>query len=171
MNSEFKVFGPYDHIKVMNFLPHRYPFAFVDKIKEVRVPMVDGTLQAVGTRVIGQKNATINENYFTGHFPTVPITPGVIILETMAQVASFCLVPWVKVDEQLHVEGKFEIRLAGIDNARFRRPFIPGDCMMITCDLVKQRKSLWGFHCKAEVDGAAVAECDILASLDIEVIP
>ena len=74
MSKELKKFGPYDHLQVMNFLPHRFPFLFVDKILAVEVPIgPDSKIQQVGTKVVGIKNATINEPYFTGHFPGVPL--------------------------------------------------------------------------------------------------
>ncbi|MGZ3652355.1 MAG: 3-hydroxyacyl-ACP dehydratase FabZ [Bdellovibrionota bacterium] len=168
-NTDGKRFGPYDHIKVMNYLPHRQPFLFVDKILEVTVPFgPDGKIQQVGTRVVGVKNATINEPYFTGHFPTFPITPGVIMIETMAQMASFAIMPWLKVTDDLKILSKFDLRLAGVDSTRFRRPFVPGDTMVITVDTVKQRGPIWGFKCKGEVEGQLVVESDILASAMVE---
>lgn len=166
--SEIKKFGPYHHLQVMNFLPHRYPFLFVDRILEVKVPMNGSKLVEVGTQIIGLKNATINEPYFTGHFPEMPITPGVILIETMAQVSSFAMVPWVKTDAEMHVLNKFDLRLAGVDSARFRKPVLPGDSITIKSEVVKQRGPIWGFKCTAEVDGQVAAEAEILASVQLE---
>jgi 3-hydroxyacyl-[acyl-carrier-protein] dehydratase len=164
-----KLFGPFDHLQVMNFLPHRYPFLFVDKILEMSVPIgSDGKITQVGTKVVGLKNATINEPYFTGHFPTMPITPGVIMIETMAQISSFAIMPWLNVDKDMRITSRFDLRLAGVDNTRFRRPFCPGDSLKITVEVVKYRAPIWGFKCKGEIDGKVVVESDILASAMVE---
>lgn len=167
--ANVKRYGPYDHLQVMNYLPHRYPFLFVDKILEMTVPYgADGKITQVGTKVVGQKNATINEPYFTGHFPTMPITPGVIMIETMAQISSFAIMPWLNVDDKMRITSKFDLRLAGVDNTRFRRPFCPGDSLVITVEVVKFRAPIWGFKCKGEIDGKVVVESDILASAMVE---
>lgn len=164
-----KTFGPFDQAQVQSYLPHRYPFLFVDKILGVEVPLAaNGELSPVGTKVRGQKNATINEPYFTGHFPGMPITPGVVLIETMAQIASFAVLPWVKLDEKMHPLQNFDLRLAGVDAARFRRPFVPGDSMIVTCEVIKHRGPIWGFRCTGEVDGNLVVECEILASVTVE---
>ena len=125
-------------------------------------------MKPVGSTVIGIKCATINEPYFTGHFPGLPITPGVVLLETIAQISSFALLPWVKTDASMHVLSKFELRLAGIDSARFRRPFLPGDTLKVTTEVIKQRGPLWGFKAVGEVEGHLVVETEILASVSLE---
>lgn len=164
--TETKSYGPYDILKIMNYLPHRFPFLLVDKILEMKVPVGNnGELIAVGTKVVGVKNATMNEPYFTGHFPKTPITPGVIILEVIAQVSSFAVSPWVKLDKDMNVLAPFEIRLAGVDNARFRRPFMPGDTLKVTTEVTKHRGNLWGFKCIGEIEDQLAAECEILASV------
>lgn len=168
MSTEIKNLGPFDHQKVMNYLPHRYPFLFVDRILEMRVPYEGGKPQAVGIKVVGLKNATINEPYFTGHFPGMPITPGVIMIETMAQVASFTILPFLKTDNELRIQSKFELRLAGVDNTRFRRPFCPGDSLKVSVEVVKHRGVIWSFKCKGEVEGQLVVESDILASAVVD---
>lgn len=166
---ERKKFGPFDHIQVRNYLPHRYPFFFVDRILDMEVPVAEGgKFVHVGTKIVGLKNATINEPYFSGHFPEFPITPGVVMIETMAQVASFGVLPWLEVDEKLHIKSPFDLRLAGVDNTRFRRPFLPGDSLVVTAECVKHRGPVWGFRCKGEVDGQLVVEGDILASVNLE---
>lgn len=169
MSTEVKRFGPFGHIQVLNYLPHRYPFLFVDKILSVTSPVgPDGKLQQVGTKVVGVKNATMNEPYFVGHFPTFPITPGVVLIETMAQMASFGILPFLKVDENLKILSKFDLRLAGVDNTRFRRPFLPGESITMTIECVRQRGPIWGFQCKGEVDGQVAVESEILASAVVE---
>jgi 3-hydroxymyristoyl/3-hydroxydecanoyl-(acyl carrier protein) dehydratase len=86
----------------------------------------------------------------------------------MAQMASFAILPFLRVDENLHIKSKFDLRLAGVDNTRFRKPFIPGDRLTITVDTVKQRGPIWGFKCTGEIDGQVVVESDILASAVVE---
>lgn len=164
---EVKKFGPYDHQQVRSYLPHRYPFLFVDKILGLEVPVNGGKLMELGTKVMGLKNATINEPYFTGHFPQLPITPGVILVETMAQVASFAVLPWVKTNDQLKVLSRFDLRLAGVDNTRFRRPFVPGDSLVVTMEVTKHRGPIWAFKGRGEVDGQLVVESEILASVTL----
>lgn len=167
--SNIKQYGPFDNRQVMSYLPHRPPFLFVDKILSVTTPLgADGKPQQVGTKVIGLKNATINEPYFVGHFPNYPITPGVVLIETMAQVSSFAILPFLRVDENLRIVSKFDLRLAGVDNTRFRRPFVPGETILITVEAVKQRGPIWSFKCKGEIEGQTVVESDILASAAVE---
>jgi 3-hydroxyacyl-[acyl-carrier-protein] dehydratase len=168
MSQEIKKFGPFDHVKVMNYLPHRYPFLFVDKILGIEVPVgAGGKLEQMGTKVIGQKNATINEPYFSGHFPSLPITPGVIMIETMAQIASFGIYPWLKTDDSMKILGRFDLRLAGVDGIRFRRPFFPGDSLIVTMQVIKHRGPIWVFNGRGEVDGHVVVEGEIMASVDL----
>lgn len=161
-----KRYGPFDTVQVLQFLPHRYPFLFVDKIVEITTGGDGDKIAQLGTIVRGIKTATINEPYFTGHFPNMPITPGVIQVETMAQVACFALYPWVTSgDPMMNRDNGYELRLAGVDSARFRKPVVPGDVMHITAEVKKYRAPIWGFHCQVEVDGGIAAECDLLASI------
>lgn len=158
----------FDAKAVFDFLPHRYPFLFVDRIESVDLVFNDkGDLKEVGTSSVGIKAVTVNEPYFVGHFPGQPITPGVILIETMAQVASFCLYPWVAGPGNENV--RYEMRLAGVDSARFRKPAVPGDLLRIKTEVIKYRKPLWGFGCEitSAIDNSAVAECQFLASIDI----
>jgi 3-hydroxyacyl-[acyl-carrier-protein] dehydratase len=168
MSQEFRKFGPFDHLQVRSYLPHRFPFLFVDRILDMQVPVsAEGELQHLGTKIVGLKNATINEPYFAGHFPELPITPGVIMIECMAQVASFAVLPWVKIDEKMRVLSKFDLRLAGVDAARFRRPFVPGDALIVTVEVTKKKGPIWAFRCKGEVENQLVVECEILASVTV----
>ncbi len=135
--------------EIQKLLPHRYPFALVDRIIDY-VP---------GKRAVGIKNVTINEPYFQGHFPGRPIMPGVLIVEAMAQVGGIVM---TQVPE---LEGGLFL-FAGIDKVRFRRQVVPGDQLLMTVELlwVKQRR-FGKMQSKAEVDGQLAAEGELMFSL------
>eukprot|EP01013_Petalomonas_cantuscygni_P004597 TRINITY_DN14999_c0_g1_i1.p1 TRINITY_DN14999_c0_g1~~TRINITY_DN14999_c0_g1_i1.p1 ORF type:complete len:161 (+),score=32.99 TRINITY_DN14999_c0_g1_i1:153-635(+) len=135
-------------LEIMKFLPHRYPFLLVDRIVEI----------AGDDSAIGVKNVTANEPHFTGHFPTMPIMPGVLIVEGMAQTAgAICARKADEVDNLVY--------FMTIDNARFRKPVVPGDQVRYKVVKQKQRRRVWKFHCEATVDGQLVAEADIGAMM------
>jgi 3-hydroxyacyl-[acyl-carrier-protein] dehydratase len=153
--------------QIQRFLPHRSPFLLVDRILEIH-PVGDLSepppVAKVGTKVVALKNVSFNEPYFQGHFPSFAIVPGVLLIETMAQVASFSVYPSMAKDlDQLSRD--FQCILVGIDEARFRKPVVPGDCLRIESEVTKCRGKLWGFHCFITVDGERVAETNILANL------
>ncbi len=160
--------------EIVKFLPHAAPFLLVDRILEI-IPTGDVTnLKAsdkVGTRVVGMKNVSFNEPYFQGHFPGYPIVPGVLIVETMAQVASFALYPYVQARKKTGIEDEakrtFECILLGVDKARFRKPVIPGDVMRVEATLQRCRGTVWGFDCVVTVEGQVVAESSVLANFTI----
>ncbi len=131
-------------------LPHRYPFLLVDRVHHI-VP---------GERAVGQKNVTINEPFFPGHFPSRPVMPGVLIIEAMAQICA---------DLVIHTLGEEgEVRLIyfmGIDRARFRRPVGPGDVLMLEVEKLRGRGNVWRLACVARVEGQVVAEAVITAML------
>ncbi len=136
--------------QLMKLLPHRYPFLLVDRIVE---------MDRDETRV-GIKNVTINEPFFQGHFPQYPVMPGVLIIEAMAQTAgALCI----------HNAGKTNIPqivyFMGIDNAKFRKPVVPGDQLRMHVKKVRSRGPVWRFACQAKVNGAIVAEADISAMI------
>jgi 3-hydroxyacyl-[acyl-carrier-protein] dehydratase len=126
-------------------LPHRYPFALVDRIIEI----ADDKKSAVGIKCV-----SANEPFFQGHFPDLPIMPGVLILEALAQCAGAALLT------DLEAEGKLAM-LAGIDAARFRRPVVPGDQLRLEVKLAKMRGPLGKVEARATVDGQLAAECEI----------
>lgn len=128
-------------------LPHRYPFLLIDRIVDI-----DGDNSATGI-----KNVTINEPHFTGHFPATPIMPGVLIIEAMAQTAG--AISMMK----RGLENAGSVFLLTIDNAKFRRPVVPGDQLLLRVTKVKQRGTISKFACVAEVDGVKVAEADVSA--------
>jgi len=154
--------------KIRAFLPHRFPFLLVDVVEEIRVPEgqdpLDGNPKSqVGIQVTAIKNVTANEPHFQGHFPDVPVMPGVMILETMAQVASFAVYP--SVEPLLRNNERFQCVLVGVDEARFRIPVVPGDTLKITTEVISCRSQLWHFSCVATVRDKKVAEAKILANL------
>ncbi|MCI9865426.1 3-hydroxyacyl-ACP dehydratase FabZ [Rhizobium skierniewicense] len=149
MSEETKtVLGAADILEVMKLLPHRYPFLLIDKIIDI-----DGDSSATGI-----KNVTVNEPHFTGHFPDRPIMPGVLIVEAMAQTAG-------AICARRQGDGGHLVYFMTIDNARFRKPVVPGDRLEIYVVKQRQRGNVWKFHCDAKVDGALVAEADIGAMM------
>lgn len=131
--------------EIMKLLPHRYPFLLVDRIADFQ-PGVSAT---------GVKNVTINEPFFQGHFPGQPIMPGVLIIEAMAQVAGVMAF-------SSGVEGKV-VYFMSIENAKFRRPVVPGDQVIMDIKVLKQRGNVWRFSGTATVDGKLVSEAEFTA--------
>jgi 3-hydroxyacyl-[acyl-carrier-protein] dehydratase len=156
--------------QIQRFLPHRSPFLLVDRILEIHTigNYADEPFPyaPVGTKVVGIKNVSFNEAYFQGHFPSFPILPGVLIIETMAQVASFSVYPNILKDID-RLSREFQCILLGVDGARFRKPVVPGDTLRVETEVVKCRGKLWAFQCTAFVDGQKVAEAEVLANLTI----
>lgn len=138
-----------DIFKLLQILPHRYPFLLVDRIIDI-----DGDNSAIGI-----KNVTINEPHFQGHFPEQPVMPGVLIVEAMAQTAGAICIRSTGEDKPSLVY------FMTIDNAKFRRPVVPGDRMEIHVRKLKQRGNIWRFACEALVEGAKVAEAEISAMM------
>ena len=135
--------------QIHKLLPHRYPFALVDRILEY-VPQ---------EKAVGLKNVTFNEPYFPGHFPGRPLMPGVLQIEAMAQVGGTIL---MQIPE---LEGKF-FAFAGIDKVRFRRPVTPGDQLIMTVELLAlKRNRIAKMKGKGEVDGQVAVEAEMLFSL------
>ncbi len=153
---------PLDILSIRKFLPHRYPFLLVDRITEIHpVFEANGIHATVGTRVVGIKNVTVNEPVFQGHFPHFPIFPGVMLVEAMAQVASFAYYPTYLKENM----PDFECILLGVDSARFRKPVMPGDQLVIEATLTRRRGHLWCFSAKISVDAHDVAEAELMANL------
>lgn len=133
--------------RLMHLLPHRYPFLLIDRVIEV-----DGDDSAIGI-----KNVTINEPHFTGHFPGKPVMPGVLIVEAMAQTAgAICL-------NKMGGDNPALVFFMTIDNAKFRKPVVPGDRLEIHVKKQKQRGGIFRFACQAVVDGGKVAEAEVQA--------
>ncbi len=136
--------------RVMQLLPHRYPFLLIDRIVDM-----DRDESAVGI-----KNVTANESFFQGHFPKYPVMPGVLIIEALAQTAGALCV---------HHAGKTDIPqivyFMGIDGAKFRKPVLPGDQLRLHVRKVRSRGPVWRFYGEAKVDGQLVAEAEISAMI------
>ncbi|GAB0056357.1 3-hydroxyacyl-[acyl-carrier-protein] dehydratase FabZ [Candidatus Magnetaquicoccaceae bacterium FCR-1] len=134
--------------EILKTLPHRYPFLLVDRVEEV-VP---------GERLVALKNVTFNEPFFAGHFPGHPVMPGVLILEAMAQAGAM-LAGYI---DPVAVKGRLVYFMA-IDKARFRKPVVPGDQLLLELTLIKRRREIWRFGGVARVKGAVVAEAELMA--------
>jgi beta-hydroxyacyl-ACP dehydratase FabZ len=140
--------------EIIKILPHRFPFILVDRVIGLSIP---DHKSKVGRRVTAIKNVTINEPYFPGHFPHRPVMPGVLQIETMAQVAALAVVD---------LNGpRMDTAIAGIDKARFRKPVIPGDQLMITAEILKDRGQIFFVRCEAKVDGVLVSEVELIAKV------
>lgn len=139
-----------DIARIMELLPHRYPFLLVDKITKMNADI----------SAVGIKNVTINEPFFQGHFPGAPVMPGVLIIEAMAQTAGGLVINSLGSEH----EGKL-VYFMSIDKARFRKPVVPGDVLEFHVKQLQKRSRVWKFEAKAVVDGKAVAEAEISAML------
>jgi 3-hydroxyacyl-[acyl-carrier-protein] dehydratase len=136
--------------RIMEMIPHRHPFLMIDKV-------IDAVPNA---RATGVKNVSINEQYFQGHFPSRPVMPGVLIIEAMAQTAAVLVVHTLGPAS----EGKL-VYFMTVDNARFRRPVVPGDCLHVHVTKQRNRGNVWKFEGRAEVDGQLAAEAVFAAMI------
>jgi 3-hydroxyacyl-[acyl-carrier-protein] dehydratase len=133
---------------IREILPHRYPMLLVDRIEELEEE-----------RVVGIKNVTVNEPFFVGHFPDFPVMPGVLIIEAMAQVAG------VLVLSSIPDRHKKLVLLVSIEQAKFRKPVRPGDQLRIEMKVVRRKASVAKMDGTATVDGAVVAEAEVMCKL------
>ena len=135
--------------EILGLLPHRFPFALIDRVIE-HVP---------GKKAVALKNVTINEPQFQGHFPERPLMPGVLIVESMAQVGGIIVTQMPDLPKGLFV-------FAGINNVKFRRPVVPGDQLVITCELLSIKRKRFGkVKGEAHVDGNLVCSGELMFSL------
>lgn len=135
--------------EVLKRLPHRYPFLLVDR----------ATHYIANRSIRGIKCVTANEPHFTGHFPEAPVMPGVLMIEAMAQTGALLMSKTLDVDVSKHV-----ILFMSVDNARFRRPVLPGDVLEMPVEVVFARRNIFKFKGRAEVRGELVAECEFAAA-------
>ena len=136
--------------RIMQMIPHRYPFLMIDRVVDV----------TAGESATGIKNVSINESYFQGHFPQRPVMPGVLLIEAMAQTAAVLVVRTLGPD----AEGKL-VYFMSIDNARFRRPVVPGDTLAVRVRRQHNRGNVWKFEGEAMVDGKVAAEATFAAMI------
>jgi 3-hydroxyacyl-[acyl-carrier-protein] dehydratase len=134
---------------IMKILPHRYPFLMVDRVLEIDP----------GKKIVAIKNVTMNEPFFQGHFPGHPVMPGVLIIEAMAQVAG--IMAYLASDDEIRKKVTYFL---AIDNARFRRPVVPGDQIRFEVETTMYRRGIWVVAAKAYVDGKLVTEADLKAT-------
>lgn len=134
--------------KVLELLPHRYPFVMVDKIIEVKK----------GESIVCMKNLSFNEPFFQGHFPGNPVMPGVLMLEAMAQASG--LLYLLSLDEAN--SSQYDQYFAGIDKARFKKIVSPGDQLYLHCDFIKRKRDIWKLSCEAKVNDEVACVADIL---------
>jgi UDP-3-O-[3-hydroxymyristoyl] N-acetylglucosamine deacetylase/3-hydroxyacyl-[acyl-carrier-protein] dehydratase len=135
--------------QIVRLLPHRFPFLLVDRVIEYEK----------AKRIVGVKNVTINEEFFVGHFPGMPIMPGVLIIEAMAQVGGLLLMDSVE-----NPENKV-VYFMSLDNVKFRRPVIPGDQLVFELEMVQMRKTVCRMKGVGRVDGSVVAEAELMAQV------
>jgi 3-hydroxyacyl-[acyl-carrier-protein] dehydratase len=140
----------FDIQRLLELLPHRYPFLLVDRI-----------IEAKGVEsCIGIKNVTMNEPQFTGHFPGRPVMPGVLVIEAMAQTAgALCAA-----SQDLHSRPP-QVLLMTIDKAKFRKPVVPGDQLRLHMTKINKKRNIWFFRGEAKVDGVLVCEAEISAMM------
>lgn len=137
--------------EILKYLPHRYPFLLIDRVLSLDP----------NERIVALKNVTINEPFFVGHFPHHPVMPGVLVIEAMAQSAAILT---FKSRDTLP-DDKSIYYFVGIDNARFKRPVMPGDALELHVSIVREARGLWKFKGEAQVAGQLAAEAELLCTL------
>lgn len=137
--------------QILEHLPHRFPFLLIDRVIEC-IP---------GERIVALKNVSMNEPFFPGHFPHFPVMPGVLTIEAMAQAAA--VLSFKTMDAKPNNESVYYF--AGIDNARFKRPVVPGDQLMLEVSISFNKRGLWKYSGIARVDGEVAAEADMICAL------
>ena len=136
--------------EVKNFLPHRYPFLLVDRVLELEV----------GKSLVAIKNITFNEPQFTGHFPSQPIMPGVLIVEALAQATGILA---FKSEVGKPIDGQIYM-LVGVDKVRFKQMVEPGDQLRLEVEVMTVKRGIWKFKCKALVDGKIVTTAELMCT-------
>ena len=137
--------------QVLEYLPHRYPFLLIDRVVSYES----------GKKIVAQKNVTINEPFFTGHFPNHPVMPGVLIIEALAQAAA--ILSFRTMNQKPDPETVYYF--VGIDHARFKRPVGPGDTLMLEAEQKRHARNMWIFSCVARVNDAVATEAEIMCTI------
>jgi 3-hydroxyacyl-[acyl-carrier-protein] dehydratase len=148
--NTIKTIDHVDIVRIMEMIPHRYPFLMIDRVEDV----------VLDVSAVGIKNVSINEQHFQGHFPTSPVMPGVLVIEAMAQTAAVLVVATLGPES----EGKL-VYFMLVESARFRRPIVPGDQVYIHVTKLRNRKNVWKFRAEAKVDGQLAAEATYAAMI------
>jgi 3-hydroxyacyl-[acyl-carrier-protein] dehydratase len=148
--AEPRVIDMIDVMGIMERIPHRYPFLLIDQVVDIELDK----------SAVGVKNVTINEPFFTGHFPRQPVMPGVLIVEAMAQTAAVLVVETLEGE----AAGKI-VYFMSIDDARFRKPVFPGDQLLVQVTKVRNRGPVWKFRGEARVGGKLMAEASFGAMI------
>jgi 3-hydroxyacyl-[acyl-carrier-protein] dehydratase len=137
-------------LEIMQHLPHRYPFLLIDRVLSCDP----------GKELIALKNVTVNEPYFSGHFPTYPVMPGVLIVEAMAQAAA--ILAFKSFDLEPNADSIY--LFVGIDDARFKKPVTPGDQLIIKTQIVRNLRGIWKFSGQAFVEDVLVSEATLMCT-------
>jgi 3-hydroxyacyl-[acyl-carrier-protein] dehydratase len=137
--------------QVLEYLPHRYPFLLIDRVVSCEP----------GKKIVALKNVTINEPFFSGHFPNYPVMPGVLIIEALAQSAA--ILSFRTMNQK--PDPKTVYYFVGIDHARFKRPVGPGDTLMLEVEQKRKARNMWIFSCVARVDNAIATEAEIMCTI------
>jgi 3-hydroxyacyl-[acyl-carrier-protein] dehydratase len=141
--------------EILHVLPHRYPFLLVDRVLACEP----------GKRLTAQKNVSINEPFFTGHFPRHPVMPGVLIIEALAQACAILTYKTRGADDLTEDSVYYFV---GIDNARFKKPVCAGDVLILEVQLMRQIKGVWKFGAQALVEGKVVTSAELMCTVAIE---
>jgi 3-hydroxyacyl-[acyl-carrier-protein] dehydratase len=139
-----------DIMRIMEMIPHRYPFLLIDRVIELKADK----------HVVGLKNVTINESFFQGHFPRQPVMPGVLIIEAMAQTAAVLVVETL----EGAAAGKL-VYFMSVEDARFRKPVFPGDTLRIRVEKLRSRANVWKFSARVQVEDRLAAEARFAAMI------
>ncbi len=142
--------------QILEHLPHRYPMLLVDRVLELES----------GKRIRALKNVTINEPFFPGHYPVSPVMPGVLVIESMAQTAA--ILTFVTMNAKPDPQSVYYF--VGIDSARFKKPVMPGDQMILDVELTRSMRGMWKYAAKASVDGVLCAEAELMTSYRVNVL-
>ena len=148
MKADMKTF---DIDEILKYLPHRYPFLLIDRVLELELDK----------RILALKNVTYNEPYFTGHFPHLPVMPGVLVVEAMAQAAG--ILSFATMGR--HSDENSVFYFAGIDEARFKRPVVPGDQLMMELEITQAKRNIYKYKGVARVDGQIATEGELMCAV------